>query len=362
VERNPAVQPMVRAYDSVVVVADERVAPELAVALSPKHFGVISGGAELARSLAAVDPGTVGPDACAAGRGPNAAPDLRGEVAMACAAHQWIGIYPGIRTVPVGEVGGVFTAPLDGLQGVNVWLDRPPVATEFALQTVGADGSLGPEVARSTGVGNGGDDMTTFSFAPIEASAGKRYAFTLSCTRCAPGSEPRMVVANAERGPGDFLEGGTVDRNQVAAFSLVYIGAAPASPSDTRIGASTYDSGSWRIETSGTRASVVVVAAAWFPGWEARVDGKRAPVLIADGAFLGVAVPAGDHHITLVYKKPRVAALGLVITAGTLLGVVLFLFTDRRRRRRQSDVSATPADSGAGGGSAARRRPRSPRG
>jgi uncharacterized membrane protein YfhO len=97
----------------------------------------------------------------------------------------------------------------------------------------------------------------------------------------------------------------------------------------------TNDAGSWRVKTSGARASVVVVAAAWFPGWEAHVDGKQVPVLIADGAFLGVAVPPGEHEIVLVYKKPVTAAVGLAITGATLLGVILFLPSRRRRRLRR---------------------------
>src|SRR5205085_7395316 len=99
----------------------------------------------------------------------------------------------------------------------------------------------------------------------------------------------------------------------VAAFSLVYDSLPTVAPSATRLGAVTYDSGTWRVQTSGERASLVVVAAAWFPGWEARIDGRPAPVLIADGAFLGVAVPAGEHQVTLVYKKSMAAAVGLGI-------------------------------------------------
>lgn len=47
-----------------------------------------------------------------------------------------------------------------------------------------------------------------------------------------------------------------------------------------------------------------------FPGWRARVDGLAAPVLTADGAFLGVPVPLGDHHVTLTYEKPVIALVG----------------------------------------------------
>lgn len=329
--RNPSVLPLVRAYDSVAVVGDDDVAPELATALSSKHIGVVSGGPKAAQSLAPFSPGKVAPGACEPSPA-GVSDNLRGDVAMACAAHQWLGVYTGLKVVPIGNVGGVFTAPLDELRGMKVWFDRPPSGAELALRPVAADGSLGPEAARAVGIGGGGDDMTTYTFdPPLHDAAGKRFAFVLSCDRCPAGAEPRMVVTAAERGPGNLLVNGVLDRSQMAAFSLIYDGVASAEPSATRVSAVTNDSGTWRVKTSGARASVVVVAAAWFPGWEARVDGKKAPVLIADGAFLGVAVPPGEHQLVLVYKKPIVAGVGLAITGATLIGVLLYLPSRRPR-------------------------------
>ena len=330
--RNPYVMPLVRAYDSVVVVEDDEVAPELAVALAPKNVSVIVGGAREAADLTGLSRGVVRRNACDAA-GPGAAPDLVRELAMACAGHEWIGVYDGRTTVSIGASGAVINPLVDGLKGVGVWLDRPAGASVLSLMPVAADGTLGPALAQSTGFG-GGSDLATFLFDPIPDSGGKRYAALLSCGACPSGEEPRILVADAQRGPGNLLDAGALDRGKVANFSLVYDGMPGSPPSGTRLGAVTYDSGTWRVQTSGTHPSVVVVATAWFPGWQARVDGHKARVLIADGAFLGVAVPAGEHQVTLVYKKPVAAAVGLVVTAGTLLGVLLFLPSRRRGRRR----------------------------
>jgi Bacterial membrane protein YfhO len=333
--RNPDTMPLVRAYESVVVARDETVAPELAVALAPRGVGVVTGDDRAARAVGAAGSGTVTEDTCAAGaRLPPG--DLGREVAMACAMHRWVGVYNNQGTVNVSSGGGgVFLAPLDDLQGVSVWLDRPPGDTELILWEVGPDGrSLLREVTRAVGVGSDGRDMTTFAFDALPGSGGRRYAFFLSCPRCPPGQEPRMVAADAERGPGNLQSGGRVNTERVAAFSLVYDGMRAAEPSTTAVRAVSAKPGSWEIESSGRRAAVVVVAEAMFPGWRAKVDGRPAPVLTADGAFLGVAVPPGDHHVTLTYQKPTVALVGGWITIFTLLGVLLFVLV----RRKGSDA------------------------
>jgi len=334
--RNPQVLPIVRAYDSAVVVEEEAIAPELAVALARRNVAVVTGGSKARGALAGLSAGQVGAGACDPQRTASAVGGLgglAGEVAMACAAHRWIGVETGFDTLRMSDIGAVFTAPLDGLRGVNVYLDRPGVGAELELRPVGAEGGAGPPMARSAGVPVGAEEMTLFPFDPIPDSAGKSYAMTLACPACPAGGEPRMVVAEAQRGPGTLLTGGRLDRARVAAFSLIYDGVGGADPSGTEVQADTTEAGRWRIRTSGPRPSLIVVAAAWFPGWVARVDGRPAPVLVADGAFLGVAVPAGDHEVTLVYKKPAAANIGLLTTVATLFGVI-FLRPGGRVRRQ----------------------------
>jgi hypothetical protein len=63
------------------------------------------------------------------------------------------------------------------------------------------------------------------------------------------------------------------------------------------------------------------------------VDGKPAPVLKADGAFLGVAVGPGQHTIELSYHRPPAAVVGRVISVATVLAIVLWLVDERWRTR-----------------------------
>jgi hypothetical protein len=74
--------------------------------------------------------------------------------------------------------------------------------------------------------------------------------------------------------------------------------------------------------------SLLVISQAWYPGWQAYVDGKPAPLLRADFAIKAVPVPAGSHVVTLGYQNQTWARglwlglAGLVLLMGTVLSSV----------------------------------------
>jgi hypothetical protein len=84
--------------------------------------------------------------------------------------------------------------------------------------------------------------------------------------------------------------------------------------------------------------SVLVLTDAWYPGWQARIDGREAPVLPVDHALRGIVVSPGSHQITVEYRSPWVPwglalTLGAAIAAGAYaLGVDVLI----RRRIRSS--------------------------
>ena len=264
--------------------------------------------------------------------------------------------------------GAVFDAPLDGLHGIRVWLDRSAEATVLSLHSVQPDGSMGPELLRVPGSAGGGLDMTTYAFDALPDSAGHRYAFILTCPHCSPADEPRMLVADAHRGPGDFLQGGQMNFHRTAAFSLMYDPVPDAAASETQVTPSNPSPGSWRVQTRGGRPSIVTLAESYFPGWSVRVDGRPARLLQVDAAFMGVVVPAGEHTVTFRYSKPVTAGVGLAVTLATLVlaGVVLFrrerFARSRGERAQWLRLGAPGPGAGAAPGATARAAPPSPDG
>ncbi len=73
-----------------------------------------------------------------------------------------------------------------------------------------------------------------------------------------------------------------------------------------------------RVEVLVTAASpaVLVLRDAWYPGWQARLDGEPATLLRADGLFRAVAVPEGTHSVVFAFR-PASLRRGVALSAAT---------------------------------------------
>lgn len=120
----------------------------------------------------------------------------------------------------------------------------------------------------------------------------------------------------------------------------VLLGDPAAGPRDLAPGA--IEEISWQRQSLRARVSLpgpglLVVADSWFPGWEATIDGRPAPILRANGIVRAVEVPAGRHEVQMSYRPATFrigAAVSLFSTISTLLLGLLF---SRGRR-----LSTTP--------------------
>jgi len=68
------------------------------------------------------------------------------------------------------------------------------------------------------------------------------------------------------------------------------------------------------IDIEASRAVFLASSHPWYPGWRAEIDGRPARLVLTDGVFAGLVVPAGARRVELHYR-PTSLLLGLGIAA-----------------------------------------------
>jgi len=79
------------------------------------------------------------------------------------------------------------------------------------------------------------------------------------------------------------------------------------------------------------QASLVVVSEVNYPGWEANVDGKPAPLITGDYALRTVPVLEGKHSIELKFR-PEAFQWGLIVSALALVAIGIGFRATRKDR------------------------------
>ncbi len=83
------------------------------------------------------------------------------------------------------------------------------------------------------------------------------------------------------------------------------------------------------------RAAVAVISVSDYPGWFATVDGRSAEIVTADAAFIGVAVPEGEHSVSLRFRPRHLGISLLLAVFGVVLATGLLVVGPIRRHRRE---------------------------
>ncbi len=76
------------------------------------------------------------------------------------------------------------------------------------------------------------------------------------------------------------------------------------------------------VETDGP--ALLVSSEAAYPGWRAFLDGRPHPLLVVNGAFRGLVVPAGRHRAVMRFHPP-ILLWGAVVSVAAWLGFTLCL-------------------------------------
>ena len=81
--------------------------------------------------------------------------------------------------------------------------------------------------------------------------------------------------------------------------------------------------------------AVLVLADAFYPGWQATVDGVPTPILRANLMFRGLALEPGKHEIAFTYR-PTAWRLGVVISLAALAVLTAAVSATYIRRRKRA--------------------------
>jgi hypothetical protein len=79
-------------------------------------------------------------------------------------------------------------------------------------------------------------------------------------------------------------------------------------------------------KSSSQQDGLAILSEVYYPyGWKAYIDGQRVPVSRADWILRAIVVPAGEHHIKLVFDPDEVKSCGIVTTVASALIMLMLL-------------------------------------
>jgi hypothetical protein len=90
------------------------------------------------------------------------------------------------------------------------------------------------------------------------------------------------------------------------------------------------------VEAESVKPSVLVLSEMFYPGWQAKLDGRAVELLRVDYNLRGVSVPTGKHLVELSYR-PKSVMTGAAVSLATALGL-LAIFVWEKKRDRLKDV------------------------
>jgi hypothetical protein len=112
---------------------------------------------------------------------------------------------------------------------------------------------------------------------------------------------------------------------------------ASAAPAAARVGAESIepDRAAATVEAEG--AGHLIFSRTFFASWKASLDGRPAPVLVANARDLAVAVPAGRHRVEIVWDA-RPFRVGVALQALALAAAAAAIATRGSGGRKQVQV------------------------
>jgi uncharacterized membrane protein YfhO len=83
------------------------------------------------------------------------------------------------------------------------------------------------------------------------------------------------------------------------------------------------------------RAGYLILADAYYPGWEATIDGQPTALLRADWVVRSVQVPAGHHQIEFRFRPNSLVVGGVISGVAWVIAIAAIVIGIARDQRRK---------------------------
>ena len=149
------------------------------------------------------------------------------------------------------------------------------------------------------------------------------------------------IVKNAVLKPFDeilpLIKSSEFDPHKMVVFEPEYRSKLfPQTKSETFEGSCSildYDNESIRIKTSSNQPGYLVLSEIFYPGWQAKVDGEKAPILCGNYLFRVIPLDKGEHEVYLHFVSWPFR-IGLVISLLSLAGSLWLIIRKSKDGKR----------------------------
>ena len=160
-----------------------------------------------------------------------------------------------------------------------------------------------------------------------------------------------VAVENSDEAIARMRDGHDFHRAPLVERNLTVYGSLPTSlfgdqdpsaefpPGQARIVA--FDAEVLEVETFSPNTALLVLGEAWFPGWEALIDGKDTSCFPVNAWMRAMVIPAGAHRVLVHFSTPGLIP-GFLLS---LAGLLILLFLVRASRGHGTRGALFPIDS-----------------
>jgi hypothetical protein len=100
----------------------------------------------------------------------------------------------------------------------------------------------------------------------------------------------------------------------------------------------------WSGEIAAGAGTTLEISCFFFPGWQARIDGRPAPIDASpDNGLIRLSFPEGRHHLELFFSRTPLRAFAELISLASAMVLAAFLWRAKRKSRAASGGEPPPA-------------------